>query len=78
MDTILFANSSAIAACLPANGRVCQCASVPAVSINTHARAHVYILENCWHAGTLARWHTSDFLFPLHALPYASPKQYDY
>ena len=42
----------------------------------TRARAHVYILENCWHAGTLVRWHTSDFLFPLHALLYAYPKQY--
>ena len=51
-----------------------QRTSVPAVSINTPARAHVYILENCWYAGTLVRWHTSDFLFPLHALPYAYPK----
>ena len=35
---------------------MCQRASVPAVSINTPARAHVYILENCWHAGTLAHF----------------------
>ena len=35
---------------------VCQCAGVPAVSINTPARAHVYILENCWYAGTLVHF----------------------
>ena len=58
MDTILFANFSAIAACLPANGRVYQRTSVPAVSINTHARAHVYILENCWYAGTLLTFYS--------------------
>ena len=33
-----------------------QRTSVPAVSINTPARAHVYILENCWYAGTLAHF----------------------
>ena len=76
MDTILFANSSVIAACLLANGRVYQRTSVPAVSINTPARARTYIFYET--AGTLVRWHTSDFLFPLHALPYAYPKQYDY
>ena len=38
----------------------------------TRAHAHIYFRK------LLARWHTSDFLFPLHALPYAYPKQYDY
>ena len=52
-----FANSSAIAACLPANGRVCQRASVPAVSINTPARTHIYIFRKL-----LARWHTGTLL----------------
>ena len=52
MDTILFANFSAIAACLPANGRVYQRTG----SFHKYARAHVYILENCWYAGTLAHF----------------------
>ena len=55
-----------------------QRTSVPAVSINTPARTRIYFrkLLARWHAGTLARWHTSHFLFPLHALPYTYPKQY--
>ena len=54
MDTILFANFSAIAACLPA--------SVPAYQRTgsfhkyTRARTHIYILGNCWYAGTLAHF----------------------
>ena len=52
----LFANSSAIAACLPANGRVDRWTSEPALSINTPARAYVYVLENCWFTGSLVHW----------------------
>ena len=60
MDTILFANSSAIAACLPANGRVYQRTSVPAVSINTRARTCVYFRKLLvrWYAGTLLTFYS--------------------
>ena len=53
-----------------------QCDSVTVVPINSPARAHMYIF---WKSTvTLSHCHTSDFLFPLHALPYTYPKQYDY
>ena len=58
MDTILFANFSAIAACLPANGRVCQRAS----SFHKYTRAHAHIyfrkLLVRWYAGTLLTFYS--------------------
>ena len=52
----LFANSSAIAACLPANGRVDRWTSEPALTNKyTRAHAYVYVLENCWFTGSLVQ-----------------------
>ena len=60
MDTILFANSSAIAACLPASVPAYQRTSVPAVSINTPARTRIYFRKLLvrWYAGTLLTFYS--------------------
>ena len=55
----LFANSSAITACLPANGRVNQWTSEPALP-KIHPRTHTYMFQKI--AGSLVHWFTGSVL----------------